>query len=137
MSVRQTPQVPMILAKLFVCAAVLVFAVLMISTRKRSQIDLYGFSTSAVLGYCAALLFVLVVAHVNLRASLAADGVIYLEYFYFMMYLAILLVSVNSILVGSEVQARLIRWENNLAFKLLYWPSLLGALLLLTLTVFI
>lgn len=119
-----------------VIVAFLVFAVLMISTRQEEQIGLFGFSTSAVLGYCAALFFVLIVSHVHLRETLAARGIIYLEYFYFVMYAAVLVVSTNSILFASSVGPRFIHYKDNLVVKLLYWPTVLGAILGITTYVF-
>ncbi len=59
--------------------AILVAGALMISTKSKQKIGLFGFSTSAVLGYCAALFFVLIVSHVHLRESVASHGIIYLE----------------------------------------------------------
>ena len=110
--------------------SLLLFAVLMISTKREDEIDLYGFSASAVLAYCAALFFVLTVAHFSIRQRIPADGIIYLEYFYFVLYFAILAVSVNSILFASRKGHNLILYKNNLFIKLLYWPiiscSILG-----------
>ena len=68
----------------------LLFAVLMISTRNDKNIRLYGFNSAIVLSYCAALFFVLIVSHISLRDKLAATGVIYLEYFYFVLYFVLL-----------------------------------------------
>ena len=119
-----------------VIVAFLVFAVLMISTRQEEQIGLFGFSTSAVLGYCAALFFVLIVSHVHLRETLAARGIVYLEYYYFVMYAAVLVVSTDSILFASSVGPRFIHYKDNLVVKLLYWPTVLGVMLGITTYVF-
>ena len=119
-----------------IVVALLLFAVLMISTKHEQRIDLYGFSSSTVLGYCAALFFVLIVSHVSLREKLAASEIIYLEYFYFVMYFAILIVSVNSILLVSDTKNNIFHYEDNLVVKLLYWPVVSGLVMVITLFVF-
>ena len=108
----------------------------MISTKSEQKLGLFGFSTSAVLAYCAALFFVLIVSHVHLRESVAAHGIIYLEYFYFVMYVAILTVSANSILFASDKQFRFIHYKDNIIIKLLYWPAVMLPLLGITLFIF-
>ena len=116
--------------------AFLVFAVLMCSTKHEQQMNLYGFSTSSVLAYCAALFFVLIVSHVHLRNTLAAHGIIYMEYFYFVMYVAILMVSADSLLFASRKHYGWIDYEDNIVVKQLYWPTLTGAMFVITLIVF-
>jgi len=119
-----------------VVVALLLFAVLMILTHDTTKISLYGFNASAVLAYCAALFFVLIVSHVAIRQKLAANGIIYLEYFYFVLYLAILTTSVNSILFASNTRSDFIHYRDNLVAKLLYWPLILGITFGITLMVF-
>lgn len=112
--------------------SILLFAVLIISTKKDDKIQLYGFSSSTVLAYCAALFFVLIISHVSLRDKLAAVGIIYIEYFYFVLYFVILGVSLNSILLASTTRCFIVDYRDNLIIKLLYWPVLLGVLLIIT-----
>lgn len=119
-----------------VVVALLLFAVLMILTHDTAKISLYGFNASAVLAYCAALFFVLIVSHVSIRQKLAANGIIYLEYFYFVLYLAILTTSINSILFASNTRSGFVHYRDNLVAKLLYWPIILGIIFGITLTVF-
>lgn len=119
-----------------IVVSILLFAVLMISTKSDEKIRLYGFSSSTVLAYCAALFFVLIVSHLSLREKLAATGIIYLECFYFVLYFIILGVSINSILLASNTECRLIHYRDNLIVKLLYWPVILASLLVITLVNF-
>lgn len=116
--------------------ALLLFGVLLITTEERILSETLGFSTLAVLGYCAALFFVVIVSHNDLRAELQAQQIIYLEYFYFAAYAAILGVSANAILVGSGRGGRVIAYRNNTIPSLLFWPVMHGALLLVTLVAF-
>ncbi len=115
--------------------AILLFVVLMITT-KSEQKKLFGFSSSGVLGYCASLLFTLIIAHASLRSKLPAEGIIYLEYFYFVMYIAILAVSVNSILFASRSNIPVVDYKDNLIIKLLYLPLIALVIMLITLGVF-
>lgn len=112
--------------------AILLFAVLVITTREEQK-NQFGFSSSGVLAYCAALFFVLIVSHSSLRANIPTDSIIYLEYFYLIMYLAILGVSLNSIAFASRVEIPFIDAKDNLYVKVLYWPVIMGALLVITL----
>ncbi|HJH31980.1 MAG TPA: hypothetical protein C5S50_07370 [Methanosarcinaceae archaeon] len=116
-----------------IVVSILLFAVLLISTKNDENIGLYGFSSSAVLTYCAALFFVLIISHVSLRDKLAVAGIIYLEYLYFVLYFVLLVVSINSILLASSTNHKLIHYRDNLIVKLLYWPVVLGMLLIITL----
>jgi uncharacterized protein YbaA (DUF1428 family) len=115
-----------------IVVAILLFAVLMITTKDEKK-EQCGFSSSDVLGYCSALFFVLIVAHASLRDTIPMDDVIYLEYFYFIMYLAILAVSLNSIAFASSINFPFIDTKDNLYVKVLYWPVVMGFLLLITL----
>ena len=98
--------------------------------------QLLGFNSAAVLGFCAALFFVVIVAHTSLRESLAAQRIVYLEYFYFVLYIAILGVAVNSIQIASPAASRWVRHGDNLPARLLFWPILTISLLWITVVAF-
>ena len=99
--------------------AALMFAILMIKAE----------SSFSELGYSASLFFVLAVSQVGLRSYLQVPRVVYLEYGYILLYITILVVSINSILYNSNLQIPAIQHRNNLWPKLLYWPMLLAAFL--------
>lgn len=119
-----------------IVVALLAFKVLMSSTRRESRLGLSGFSASAVLGYCAALFFVLIVAHIHLRETLQSAGIIYIEWFYFALYFALLAVSTNAIVFASDANAPLVHFRDNLLTKLVYWPVLTALLFAVTVVVF-
>lgn len=118
-----------------IVVAILLFAVLMITTKDEKK-EQCGFSSSDVLGYCSALFFVLIIAHASLRDTIPVDNIIYLEYFYFIMYLAILAVSLNSIAFASNTNFPFIDTKDNLYVKVLYWPVVMVVMLWITLTNF-
>lgn len=112
-----------------VVIAFLLFAVLMIRTHDKEKNDFFGFNSAMVLGYAASLFFVLIVSHMSLRETLQAKSIIYLEYFFFCLYVAIGVVSANSIAFSyntSNDDSR-DKWS-----KLLYWPALLFSILIIT-----
>lgn len=119
---------------LFVVAS-LVFGALMTLTSDPDRRALHGFSTSSIIGAASALFFVVVLAHIRLREQFAGARTIYLEYFYFLMYLVLAGVVVNSYLfaTGSGRWLRFVHANDNLLVKTLYWPTLLGGMILTTL----
>ena len=117
-------------------AAVLLYAVLFTIRTRKEKLGLLGFNVSGVLGFCAALFFVVILAHTSLRQSLASPTLVYLEYYYFVMYAAFLGVSINAIIVASDLPHRVIRVGDNLVARLLFWPMLSFALLVTTLVIF-
>lgn len=114
----------------------LLFAVLMLTTRHEERQKTFGFSTIGVLGYCTGLFFVVILAHNQLRNSLGADHVIYLEQFYFVAYVTLLAVSMNTILFSAGRGGGFIQARDNLIPHLIYWPLVLGTMLALTLVAF-
>ena len=118
-------------------ALVMLFGVLLLTTRRQDRREPAGWNSTNVLAYTAALFFVVIVSHVNLRQQVSANGILYLGWFYFVTYLAILLVSINAVVFILASQQRLIQLEDNIISKLLYWPVLTFALLIITFIVFI
>jgi hypothetical protein len=117
-------------------AAVLLYAVQFTIRTRKEKLGLLGFNVSGVLGFCAALFFVVILAHTSLRQSLASPTLVYLEYYYFVMYAAFLVVSINAIMVASDTLHSWIRIGDNLVARLLFWPLLSFGLLLTTLVIF-
>jgi hypothetical protein len=115
---------------------VVIFLVLMIMDRDEQRITLMRTGTGFNLSICATLLFVAVFSHIGARQKLAAQEIIYLEYFYIVMYFAILWVAVNSIVLILRPQSWLTRYEENLLPRVLFWPVTLGALWVLTIGTF-
>jgi hypothetical protein len=110
----------------------MLFALLLISSRKEASQGLLGFSAAEIVLGAAALFFVASFQHVSLRESLDAGGLIYFEYFYFVLYALLMVVSVNAILFASDVDVPLIEYADNLLPKVLFWPLSLGTLLIVT-----
>jgi hypothetical protein len=89
------------------------------------------------LSYTAALFFVVAVLHSALRDNAAAIGLTYLEYFYLLLYVLTLLVAVNSFLVVRYPFLPIVRIGDNLISKILFWPTVVGFMLFVTVYVFV
>ena len=114
---------------------ILLFAILAMITKGESKTH-FGFSSHGVLGYCTSILFTLIIAHSSLRTRIPIGGIIYLEYFYFVMYIVILVISLNSIAFASHRSIPFIDTKDNMYMKALYWPVVVGILLVITILKF-
>ena len=111
-----------------VCVVALLFAMLMILDSERAM---------EVLGVSAGLIFIVIVDQISVREAISPQGLIYFDYFYFVVDLFIFLIGVNAlILLKKKSYLSIIKYRDMLPTKLLYWPSLLGILLTLTIIAF-
>lgn len=88
------------------------------------------------LSTCSGMLFVIVFSHIGIRSGLTVAGLFYLEYFYFMIYFAILWVSFCAIRKPLNIRYWLFQYKDNLISKVGYWPTMMGILLIFTMYVF-
>ncbi|NYZ65129.1 hypothetical protein H0A36_03850 [Endozoicomonas sp. SM1973] len=116
--------------------SLLIFCILMLWSKCEQQVSLWGFSTSMVLEYCAALFFILVISHVSLREALQAKGMIYLEFFYFITYVMIIITATCAVLYTSVISIHFLDYQESFIPKLIYWPSFFGSCVLVTLIQF-
>lgn len=119
-----------------IIVALVIFLVLLINEREEERILLMRTGPGFNLSIAGTLLFVAVFSHIGARQKIAAQEIIYLEYFYIVMYFALLWVAVNSILYVRWPESRFIQYEHNLLPKVLFWPVTLGALWVVTLFTF-
>lgn len=126
------------LAHLFplLVVVLMLFAIVITMSTSQEKKDFLGFNAAAVVASCSALFFVALIAHVQMRNELAANSVVYLEYFYLVTYLIILLITTNAVLLSLNVQLWIIQFHDNLIPKLIYWPALSGALFICTVWTF-
>lgn len=124
------------LLPLFLVAALL-FAALLTVSGDPEIANRHGFNTSGLIGACSALFFVVLLAHIQLREQFAGSGIVYIEYFYFLMYAMLVLSAANTYIFSMNTAHRLIfiHYQDNLIPKVLYWPVVLGAMVALTLFV--
>jgi len=75
-----------------------------------------------------------VLAHIQVRNQFTESGLVYIEYFYLLMYLAIIFCAANLYLfsLGKFRYLGIIHYRDNLIFNLAYWPVILGAMAIAT-----
>ena len=112
--------------------AAMLFALLLISSKREASAGLLGFSAAEVVLGAAALFFVASFQHTALRDALTADTLLYFEYFYFGLYVLIMLVSINAILFASSLHLQVIEHQDNMIPKLAFWPFCGLAIFMLT-----
>jgi hypothetical protein len=122
------------LLPLLLVAALLFASMLTVSVKDRLT-EKMGFSTSGFIGACSALFFVVLLAHIQLREQFASTTIVYIEYFYFLIYALLVLATINTFLfsIHADRWSNIIVYEDNLFAKVLYWPFLLGCMILITL----
>ena len=119
-----------------IIVTILLFTLLMITSRDERLVGFMQAGSGRILNICAAMFFVIAFNHVDIRRKIAAEQVFYLEYFYFLIYFAILLIAINSVLFSVDTKFRLIQYRENLVPKLLFWPLLLGMLFAISVVIF-
>lgn len=121
------------LVPLFV-VALLLFSQIMIVSAKKDLAEKFGFDTNSAIATCSALFFVVLLAHIQIRNRFPGSGLVYIEYFYIIMYLMILLTALNAYLfsVGNMKYLNIIHCHDNLAVKLAYWPVVLWMMAVVT-----
>jgi hypothetical protein len=106
--------------------AALLYLILLATTTEREKADRFDFSILGVIGVNSALFFVVIIAHIQLRQEFLGSGLVYLEYFYLVMYIVILLVTLDAYLISIGWQIRILNYGDHLIPKLIYWPVLFG-----------
>lgn len=117
--------------------AMLLFAALLTVSNRENLADRFGFNTSGFIGACSALFFVVLLAHVQLREQFAGTPIVYIEYFYILMYVLLVLATANVFLftIRPRRGCGWILYQDNIIFKMAFWPVVLACLILITLGV--
>jgi len=104
----------------------LLFGLVIIGSKENQKVAATGFKATDVLRASATLLFPALIAQVNMRSKIDANQIIYIEYLYFVLYLAILGVAANAVTFTLARQG-VSQVRDNLIPKLIFWPIILGA----------
>jgi hypothetical protein len=113
-----------------IAVLVMLFAMLASSTRDEEESKLLGFNPAGVMRVGSALFFIVLLAHIQLRGRIQGQQVVFMEYIYFVVYTAILLVSLHNFLFSLERYNKgRLGTLNGLVQKLLYWPVVFGSIL--------
>jgi hypothetical protein len=112
------------------------FVIVMVIGTKEKRLEQFGVRPGAVIFTCAAFFFATLVAHNSLRGDLRAYGLVYLEGLYILTYFVILAVAINSVLLVAQPNLKLFRDYDNLWAEVLYWPTILLAMVVITFLTF-
>ncbi|REJ46899.1 MAG: hypothetical protein DWQ53_10130 [Microcystis flos-aquae DF17] len=121
---------------IIIVVLLLLFCIQILIIKHKESGENQDFTALEIVSACGAFLFIIIIDQINLRQKIVTAGIIYLDYFYFILYIMILLVAINAILFASNIKLDWIDYKNNLIPKLLYWPTNLALLLLVTMLVF-
>ena len=117
--------------------AILLFGVLMTASLDKEKAEHHGFTSSAAYATSAALLFVALLGHLQIRAEVATPQILYIEYFYFVAYFMILAVSVVVFITATPgPHPWFITHGDVLLPKVLYWPVSFALFFAVTVCVF-
>ncbi len=112
--------------------SLMLFALLFIGSGDLTRNEKTGFTGQDAMAFTAAIFFVVILSHIQLRSAIPATSVMYLEYYYFAMYFAIIGITANVVLLTSPIEVHWLEYRDNLIPKLLFWPVLLVPLLVLS-----
>jgi len=119
-----------------VVVLVMLFAIVTTISKKEKLINLTGFNASRILASCSALFFVVLISHIDMRSSMQATELIFMENFFFLTYIGILMVSLNAILFTWGLPIKFITYQDNLLPKILFLPAITGMMFVMSLWTF-
>jgi hypothetical protein len=108
------------------------FVIVMVIGTDRNRLEQFGVRPGGVIFTCAAFFFAVLVAQNSLRGEVQAGGLVYLESLYILTYFVILAVAINSVLLVAQPNLKLFRHYDNLWAEVLYWPTILLTLVVIT-----
>jgi hypothetical protein len=114
----------------------ILFVLLLCGRRDEKERDRFGFKPMTALSVAAGTLFVILVAHNNMRSRVAANEIIFLELFYFVAYATIILVAANAIAITRAKANSWVHSGDNLGPKIAFWPVTLLVFLAITIAQF-
>jgi hypothetical protein len=91
---------------------------------------------SLSLSLCSGLLFATILSDQTFQRSVEASRLTYFEYFYFLVYGIILLITIDGLLYSLNRGGFLINYNKNIIARLAFWPLALSAFLITTLIFF-
>ncbi|MDQ7825739.1 MAG: cache domain-containing protein [Candidatus Eremiobacteraeota bacterium] len=114
----------------------MLFVVQLTFTTEEERRKSFGLSGLGVVGTAITFFFSTILSQSNLRSELAVTGITFIENFYFITYFVLLEVVIIAFLFTGKSESRFIHYEHCLIPKLLYWPSIMFLVLLISLVSF-
>ena len=110
---------------------ILITLFILLSVTGREGASVIGFSSMGAIATVVGIFFVVIFQHIAMRRTLQAEGFVYLEIFYFLTYLYILLVTVNSVVTVLDLSRDVEHRGRSAAGLLLFAPLAIGKVLLM------
>jgi hypothetical protein len=111
--------------------ALLLFAVMFLMTEEKMS-KKFAMDIGENLVFIGSMFFVVIYSHISTRGRIPTQEIFYLEYYYFLMYLALLWIPVSAMLFVEQSKSFFISYRDNYMSKILYWPVLLGIMFIIT-----
>jgi len=106
----------------------MLFAVVLSATSDSEKSKMLGFNPAGTMRIVSALFFVTLVAHIQLRNSLQSPQLVFLEASYFLVYVVLLLTALHDfVFLLDNLNVPIVKYENSLICKMLFWPAILAA----------
>ncbi len=114
--------------------AILLYSALLTVSDDNELFEKFGSNVTGFISGCSALFFVVMLAHIQLREQFSGSSIVYIEYFYILMYVMLVVATANTYLfsVRSNIFKGLVLYRDNIIPKVLYWPCVLSALIVIT-----
>jgi hypothetical protein len=112
--------------------ALVAFSILIIVGLGKQNNDL----AALVLSLCSGLFFATILSHQTFQRAVEASRLTYFEYFYFLVYTAIFLITINGLLYALQRGGAFINYGHNIIIRLIFWPLILLSFLCTTLLFF-
>ena len=106
-----------------IVVAIVLFSITLL-TQQMTIAEMFGIAVS--------MFFVVVFSHLSIRSTIAVGEIFYLEYFYLVIYLAILTVPINHFRITLNIPSRFFDYHDGLYFKAMYWPLMLVTFFVIT-----
>ncbi len=111
----------------------ILFLLVLLATNDKHRAEKYGSYPMVVIQSSSALLFATMLWHSSLRDELGSSGISYYECYYFLAYLMIAIVALNSVILANDKKVHFVDFEDNLLPRIFYWPFLTSILFFITL----
>jgi hypothetical protein len=115
----------------------ILFVALIVAYKSDEMEDnFFKFNVMEVIALVAALIFVVLLSHIEFRGRITSDTVVYVECYYFITYAAIFAVLSNYLVLHKQYKIPFILAKNNYYPKVLFLPLITLCMLLITIAVF-
>ena len=115
----------------FFVLLLLAFIGLIFSSGIEEKSKVYSFKASNMQGIASGFILFLVFSIVSIRKQAVSNSLLYIEYLYFFTFIVLLTLVLSVVHIYAQKKS-LFGYKDGLYVKVLYWPIILGVMLLIT-----